>query len=92
MMEGSMSDVEYWTKKFNNLRETIKIDKWTCGNEVECMDLHIWMYNCDKLYSTGLLDFEIFQKLKTLTDVCNTICLLKAVTQPTRLKTSFGRN
>ena len=40
-MEGTKQDVEYWISQFNNLRKTIKIDKWSFGNHVEYMDLYI---------------------------------------------------
>ena len=59
-MEGIKQDVEYWISQFNNLRKTIKIDKWSYGNHVEYMDLYI--YKGDKFYSNGFLDFKIFQK------------------------------
>ena len=60
IMKGTKQDVEYWICQFNNLRETIKIDKWSFGNHVEYMDLYI--YKGDKFYSHGFLDFRIFQK------------------------------
>jgi hypothetical protein len=59
-MEGSKKDVEYWIKQFNGLRKTIKIDKWSFGNSAEYMDIYI--YKGEKFFSTGLLDFRIFQK------------------------------
>ena len=38
----------------------INIDKWTFGNHVEYMDTYI--YKGEKFYSSGFLDFRIFQK------------------------------
>ena len=35
IIEGTKKYVEYWIGQFNNLRETIKIDKWSFGNHVE---------------------------------------------------------
>ena len=60
IMEGSKKDVEYWISQFNSLRKTIKIDKWSFGNNVEYMDIYI--YKGEKFFSTGFLDFRIFQK------------------------------
>jgi len=60
IMEGAKKDVEYWIKQFNSLRKTIKIDKWSFGNSAEYMDIYI--YKGEKFFSTGLLDFRIFQK------------------------------
>ena len=60
IMEGKKKDVEYWINQFNNLRQTITIDKWPFGNHVEFMDLYI--YKGDKFLSTGILDFKSFQK------------------------------
>ena len=36
--DGTRKDVEYWITQFNLLRDTIKIDKWSFGTRVECMD------------------------------------------------------
>ena len=41
-------------------RKTITIDKWSFGNHVEFMDLYI--YKGNKFYTSGILDFKIFQK------------------------------
>ena len=60
IMEGSKKDVEYWINQFNGLRKTIRIDKWSFGNSVEYMDICI--YKEEKFFSTGILDFRIFQK------------------------------
>ena len=60
VMEGNKKDVEYWILQFNNLRKSINIDKWSFGNHVEYMDLYI--YKGAKFYSSGFLDFRIFQK------------------------------
>ena len=45
IMEGNISDFEYWVSEFNLLRETIKIDKFQFGNRVEFMDLLIYKGN-----------------------------------------------
>ena len=58
--KAQKKDVEYWIKQFNGLRKTIKIDKWSFGNSAEYMD--IFIYKGEKFFSTGLLDFRIFQK------------------------------
>ena len=60
IMEGNKKDVKYWIDQFNSLRKTITIDKWSFGNHVEFMDLYI--YKGDKFYTSGILDFKIFQK------------------------------
>ena len=60
IMEGGKKDVIYWINQFNTLRKTIKIDKWSFGNPVEFMDLYI--YKGDKFYTSGILDFKIYQK------------------------------
>ena len=41
------------------LRKTITIDKWKFGNHVDFMDVYI--YKGEKFYSSGFLDFRIFQ-------------------------------
>ena len=60
IMEGKKEDVKYWIDQFNSLRKTITIDKWSFGNHVEFMDLYI--YKGEKFYTSGILDFKIFQK------------------------------
>ena len=40
--KGSTTDFEYWVSKFNMLRETITIDKFKYGDEVDFMDLFIF--------------------------------------------------
>ena len=60
IMEGRKKDVKYWISQFNSLRKTITIDKWSFGNNVEFMDLYI--YKGEKFYTSGILDFKIFQK------------------------------
>ena len=45
--------------------KTINIDKWTFGNHVEYIDIYIYIYifvYVEKFYSSGFLDFRIFQK------------------------------
>ena len=78
-MEGRKKDVKYWISQFNSLRKTITIDKWSFGNHVEFMDLYI--YKGDKFYTSGILDFKIFQK-----DINR--LRIKVVMFPTPLKTT----
>ena len=42
------------------LRETIKIDKWSFGTHVECMDLEI--YKGFRFFGKGMLDIRLHQK------------------------------
>jgi hypothetical protein len=60
IMEGRKKDVEYWINQFNGLRKTITINKWIFGDHVEFMDLYI--YKGNKFFTSGFLDFKIFQK------------------------------
>ena len=39
---GLRKDILYWIEKFNELRDTIKIDKYNWGNAVDYMDLFIY--------------------------------------------------
>ena len=60
IMERNKEDVKYWINQFNSLRKTITINTWSFGNHVEFMDLYI--YKGDKFYTSGILDFKIYQK------------------------------
>ena len=60
IFEGTKKEIEYWIIQFNGLRETITIDKWKFGNHVDYMDIYI--YKGEKFFSSGFLDFRIFQK------------------------------
>jgi len=60
IMEGDKSDFEYWVSEFNLLRETITIDKFKWGNEVDFMDLNI--YKGNDFFTFGKLDISVFQK------------------------------
>ena len=51
IMEGNILDFEYWIEEFNLLRETITIDKFKWGNEVDFMDLNI--YKGDDFFTFG---------------------------------------
>jgi len=62
--KGSKSDVEYWITAFNNLVQSIKIDKFTYGPRVEYMDLVIFKGN--RFYQKGHFDIKIFQKKQNL--------------------------
>ena len=59
-MEGNKSDFEYWISEFNSLRETITIDKFKWGNEVDFMDLNI--FKGEDFYLFGKVDISVFQK------------------------------
>ena len=69
IMEGDKSDFEYWVSEFNLLRETITIDKFKWGNEVDFMDLKIftgddffcsenWIYLFSKKKRTNICIFR----------------------------------
>ena len=58
--KGSKTDFEYWVSKFNMLRETITIDKFKYGDEVDFMDLFI--FKGEKFKYEGIFDISIFQK------------------------------
>ena len=49
-----------WVNEFNALRETITIDKFKYGNEVDFMDLLI--VKGDNFLNDGKLDISVFQK------------------------------
>ena len=54
IMEGNKLDFEYWIAEFNLLRETITIDKFKWGNEVDFMDLNI--FKGEDFYLFGKVD------------------------------------
>jgi hypothetical protein len=58
--KGNRDDVIYWIEKFNELRATVKIDKYNWGNALEYMDLFI--YKGDSFYRDGKLSISIHQK------------------------------
>ena len=58
--KANKSEFEYWVSEFNALRETITIDKFSYGQNVDFMDLHI--YKGEDFAETGKLDISIFQK------------------------------
>ena len=62
--KGSKCDVEYWITAFNNLVQSIKIDKFTYGPRVEYIDLVIFKGNI--FYQKGHFDIKIFQKKQNL--------------------------
>ena len=62
--KGSKANVEYWIKEFNNLVESIKIDKFKYGSRVDFMDLTIFKGN--RFYRKGLFNVKIFQKEQNL--------------------------
>ena len=57
---GLREDVIYWIEKFNELRESIKIDKYNWGNALDYMDLFI--YKGNNFYEDGKLSISIHQK------------------------------
>ena len=59
-MEGSKLEFEHWVSEFNLLRDSIIIDKFKFGNEVDFMDLYI--YKGDDFYNFSKLDISVFQK------------------------------
>ena len=42
IMDGNKLDFEYWVSEFNLLCDSITIDKFKFGNEVDFMDLYIY--------------------------------------------------
>ena len=60
IMEGNKLDFEHWVTEFNLLRETITIDKFEFGNEVDFMDLVL--YKGEEFNVSGKLDTSVFQK------------------------------
>ena len=60
IMEGDKSDFDYWVSEFNLLRETITIDKFKYGNEVDFMDLFV--FKGDSFLDNGKFDISVFQK------------------------------
>ena len=57
---GFRKDILYWIEKFNELRDTIKIDKYNWGNAVDYMDLFI--YKGNTFYMDGKLSVSLHQK------------------------------
>ena len=53
-------EFEYWVSEFNLLRDTITIEKFSYGDSVDFMDLHI--YKADDFAKKGKFDISIFQK------------------------------
>ena len=58
--EANKDEFEYWIHEFNLLRETITIDKFKYGNDVDFMDLFI--FKGERFYVDGKFDVSIFQK------------------------------
>ena len=59
IMIGNKKDI-WRVKEFNNTRENIFIDKWSFGNHVAYMDLHVFKGN--KFYEWGKLSIKVYQK------------------------------
>ena len=58
--EANKEEFEYWIHEFNLLRETITIDKFKYGNNVDFMDLFV--FKGERFYVDGKLDVSVFQK------------------------------
>ena len=58
--KANKKEFEMWVNEFNALRETITIDEFKYGNEVDFMDLLI--FKGDKFLDNGKLDITVFQK------------------------------
>ena len=58
--KASKTEFEAWVNEFNKLRETITIDKFKYGNEVDFMDLFIFKGN--NFLDNGKFDISVFQK------------------------------
>jgi len=58
--EANKDEFEHWIHEFNLLRETITIDKFKYGNDVDFMDLFI--FKGERFYVDGKLDVSVFQK------------------------------
>ena len=56
--KGSKTNVEYWISEFNNLLESIVIDKFKYGSKVEYMDLVI--YKGNRFYEKGFFDIKVY--------------------------------
>ena len=54
------NEFELWVDEFNLLRETIIIDKFKYGNEVDFMDLLV--FKGDSFLDNGKFDISVFQK------------------------------
>ena len=84
--KGSKKDFEYWVSEFNMLRETITIDKFKYGDEVDFMFFFIFL---DK--SLNRKEFLIYLSSKNQKiNICT--FLLKADMRNIRLKTFFLEN
>ena len=58
--KASKTEFETWVDEYNKLRETITIDKFKYGNEVDFMDLLI--FKGDNFLDNGKFDISVFQK------------------------------
>ena len=84
--EANKEEFEYWIHEFNLLRETITIDKFKYGNDVDFMDLLV--FKGERFYVDGKLDISIFQKKKINTCTSQ----LKAEIKNILLRISFSEN
>ena len=60
IMEANKEEFEYWIHEFNLLRETITIDKFKYGSEVDFMDLFV--FKGDRFFVDEKSDVSVFQK------------------------------
>ena len=60
MTKANKTEFETWVDEFNQLKETITIDKFKYGNEVDFMDLLI--FKGDNFLDNGKFDISVFQK------------------------------
>ena len=57
---GTKTEFIAWLNKFNALRKEITIDEWTCGNDINFMDLYI--YKSEAFFKRGKFDISTCQK------------------------------
>ena len=73
--EANKQEFDYWVPEFNLLRETITIDKFKYGNEVDFIDLFV--FKGDRFFEDGKLDNLCFKKKKTNLCIPQLIVVIK---------------
>ena len=58
--KATKEEFKFWIEEFNLLRETITIDKFKYGNNVDFMDLYV--FKGDRFFVDGKFDVSVFQK------------------------------
>ena len=58
--KANKNEFELWVDEFNLLRESITIDKFKYGNQVDFMDLFV--FKGDSFLDNGKFDISVFQK------------------------------